>query len=414
MTLRPVESSRFFLAVVLLLLGLLFSTEAHSAEVYFHDGRREMAMVDAVTTEGKLRLRSASGETREVPVEDIVSIQFWGREPRSVRSGIQEFHLTGGDRVRGQITSVKNDVLNLASFAAGQLQIPAENIHGFLALPVQGAAGRRAEELLGEAGREPSGYLDQVLDRRSANYEGVLEDLSTETLELDDEQLMRTTSIKVLYLAGVRLAEATKKDKPPLPDKVFMRIVTRDGSALAGFCRHIEFGKWELQPLWDPDRTLNVRVDEIVYVEVLNGRTLYLSQLEPIAVTEKTTLSPTQPYQRNRNCKKGVLSLGGNRYGWGVGVHADSELTYRIGGRFKSLVTTVGIDDMVGDQGSVIFTMLGDGKVLAQTPVVRGRQAPRELSVSIVGVDKLTLKVTSAGDLDLGDCADWAGARLVR
>lgn len=402
-------------ACPLFLLLLLAAWRARAGEVLFHDGRREMAMVDSVTADGKLRLLSASGQSRVAAVEDLVSIQFWGRQPRSIHSGTQELHLVTGDRIRGQITRLENDVLHLDSFAVGPIGVPMASLHGLLALPVQGAAGRRAEELLSDPEVEPTGFLDRVLDRRSATYEGVIEGLNPNALELDDEQLMRTTSLKVLYLAGVRLADATKKAKPPLPGEVFLRVLTRDGGATDGMLRKIEFGLWKLQPLWDPKRTVPIRIDEIVYAEVLNGRTLYLSQLEPSVVNEKTCLAPAQPYRRDRNCKGDVISLGGNHYTWGVGVHADSELTYEIGGRFKQFTAKVGIDDKVGDQGSVVFAVLGDGKPLARTPVVRGsEEAPRELSASVAGVKKLTLKVTSAGDMDLGDCANWADAKLIR
>ena len=402
-------------ACPLFVLLLLTAQGARTGEVLFHDGRREMAMVDSVTADGKLRLLSASGRSRVVAVEDLVSIQFWGRQPRSIHSGTQELHVVTGDRIRGQIIRLENDVLQLDSFAVGPIGVPMSNLHGLLALPVQGAAGRRGEELLSDPEVEPTGFLDSVLDRRSAAYEGVIEELTPNALELDDEQLMRTTSLKVLYLAGVRLADATKKVKPRLPGEVFLRVLTRDGGAINGMVRKIEFGLWKLQPLWDAKRTIPIRIDEIVYAEVLNGRTLYLSQLEPSAVREKTYLAPAQPYRRDRNCKGDVISLGGNHHTWGLGVHADSELTYEIGGRFKRFTAKLGIDDKVGDQGSVVFAVLGDGRTLAKTPVVRGSEdAPRELSASVAGVRKLTLKVTSAGDMDLGDCANWADAKLIR
>ncbi len=384
--------------------------------MFFHDGARAMAMVDSVTREGKLRLLGAAGEAREAAVEELVTIRFWGRRPRSILAGTQEVSLVGGDRFRGRIVKCENDVLTLDSAAVGPVELPMSEIHGLLALPVQGAAGRRAEELLTESETAPlTAHLDRLLDRRSAAYDGVLEELSPETVDIDDEQLMRTTSLKLLYLAGVRLAQATKRPRPPLPAEVFMRIETRDGGAVDGVLEKIEFGLWRVRPLWDQRRTLPVRVDEIVYVEVLNGRTLYLSQLEPSGVKERTRLAPAQPHRRNRNCKGGVISLGGNHYNWGLGVHADSELSYEIAGRFKTFVATVGIDDKVGDQGSVVFALLGDGRALAKTDVIRGGdKAPKELSVPVAGVKTLTLQVGSAGDMDLGDCANWADARLIR
>ena len=94
---------------------------------------------------------------------------------------------------------------------------------------------------------------------------------------------------------------------------------------------------------------------------------------------------------------------------------ADSELTFDLGGRFKEFRAEVGIATRMGKRGSVIFSVLGDGKPLHKTKVVRGSD-PKSvpMTVKVAGIKRLTLKVSNAGDLDLGDVANWGSARVSR
>ena len=117
----------------------------------------------------------------------------------------------------------------------------------------------------------------------------------------------------------------------------------------------------------------------------------------------------------NRSCQKDKLSIAGRRYPWGIGVHADSELTFSINKRYKEFRSDIGIATSMGDRGSVIFQVIGDGKVLYTSPLVKGSDpTPRKVRVTITGVQKLTLKVNRGNDLDLGDVANWGSARVLR
>jgi hypothetical protein len=134
-----------------------------------------------------------------------------------------------------------------------------------------------------------------------------------------------------------------------------------------------------------------------------------------VHVEERTGLAPLQPHRMDRNCRGGAISIAGRRYPWGIGVHANSALTFRLGRAFRTFQTLVGIDDDSAGAGSVVFRVLGDGKLLYRSPVVRASEgAAREVSVSVEGIDELTLKVDDAGDLDLGDAADWVAAQVLR
>ena len=106
------------------------------------------------------------------------------------------------------------------------------------------------------------------------------------------------------------------------------------------------------------------------------------------------------------------LSINGTRYRKGLGVHADSRLAYRLNRNCQSFTSDIGIDDEVGNRGSVIFQVVGDGRVLYQSGVLRGSAAPQSINADLTGVDLLELVVSRANDGIAFDHANWAGAQV--
>jgi hypothetical protein len=149
-------------------------------------------------------------------------------------------------------------------------------------------------------------------------------------------------------------------------------------------------------------------------VQILGGRVQYLSQLSPIRAEETTILAPPQPFRMDAAAQGGAIEIAGKRYPWGIGVHADSKLTFDLGGRFREFRADVGLAGR-GQQGSVVFQVVGDGRELYNSGIVTNPQAtPIEVNVAVAGVKELTLIVTSGDDLDLGDAANWGSARVLR
>ncbi|MFG2825695.1 NPCBM/NEW2 domain-containing protein [Kitasatospora sp. NPDC048365] len=104
----------------------------------------------------------------------------------------------------------------------------------------------------------------------------------------------------------------------------------------------------------------------------------------------------------------GILTVNGTTYARGLGVHAGSEITYHLGGTCTVLSTDVGVDDEVGDKGSVRFQVYRDQTLVADSGVLRGTDPAAHLTADLTGGSDLTLKVTNAGDGGGYDHADWA------
>ena len=392
-----------------------FIPAVRGEEIRLFDNSQVNAMIENVSPEG-VRVTTMEGDTKVIPLNDILTIAFRGREPRMLLAGAQELRLIGGDKLLGMFKGSRGDDLIIETFCAGTCAVNLRYLKGFVTMPQMGRVGREAEELVEGSPREgEASYLDVVLDRRGSRYEGALRKVSEEGMDVDHDELQKNVFIQSLYLAGGRLADATRTPAPAFPADVLLRTWTRDGSYLNGWIGRIELGKWFLRPLWDKDWSIPVAENEIVSIQVLNARRMYLSQLAPIRVKESAGIAPPQPYRMDRSCQNDPLTIGTHSYPWGIGVHANSELTFKLAKTSKMFECLVGIDSHSGDNGSVVFTVIGDGKTLFQSPVVRGSDPePREVSVRVEGVDELTLKVDDAGDTDLGDMANWAIAQLLR
>ena len=106
------------------------------------------------------------------------------------------------------------------------------------------------------------------------------------------------------------------------------------------------------------------------------------------------------------------LAIAGKHFEHGVGTHAASKFRVALGGHATRFTAYVGVDDSSGTNGSVQFIVLGDGKVLWQSPVMTGGQPPCAVDVNLSGVKILDLRVTDGGDGSSNDHADWADAEI--
>lgn len=106
-----------------------------------------------------------------------------------------------------------------------------------------------------------------------------------------------------------------------------------------------------------------------------------------------------------------IITLNGIEYSRGLGVHAQSTITYKLDGKYERFLSDIGLDDEVGNSGSVIFTVLLDGKQIYTSGLMKGTSATKSIDLSVAGGNLLTLTVSPDGDNGM-DHASWGGARL--
>lgn len=115
--------------------------------------------------------------------------------------------------------------------------------------------------------------------------------------------------------------------------------------------------------------------------------------------------------QINRSADGGPLSIGGRTFANGVGTRAASRFVVDLNGLALEFSAEVGADDSAGaDGGGVVFKVIGDGKTLFESKILRGGDEAESIRVPLADVKRLMLLVEGGGS----SCpADWAEAKLI-
>ena len=152
---------------------------------------------------------------------------------------------------------------------------------------------------------------------------------------------------------------------------------------------------------------------------------IYLSDIRPIRATAPTYLDGHTSTGIAPNIKwdksyaGGEIRMRGIVYKKGVGVHAPSQLLYRIEPEFRRFVAIAGVDDAVVSHdfgmhrsvhSTVIFRVFIDGRMISESPVIRACQTWR-FNVEIPdGSLFISLAAMNGGTGNQDNLADWASA----
>jgi len=143
--------------------------------------------------------------------------------------------------------------------------------------------------------------------------------------------------------------------------------------------------------------------------QLISAETVWLDDLNLAAATQGWG----EP-QKNKSVDGKPLAIGGQVFARGFGTHAESKLRVNLDAGAQSFSASVGVDDdVVGNAAaSVEFIVVGDGKELWKSGVLRAGNAAKDCTVNLTGVKSLLLEVTDAGDGIDFDHADWANAKF--
>jgi hypothetical protein len=118
--------------------------------------------------------------------------------------------------------------------------------------------------------------------------------------------------------------------------------------------------------------------------------------------------------QKNRSVGDSPLRIGGVDYPAGLGTHAPMNWAIELDGQGVSFSALVGMQDLgEKEKGSVEFLVLGEGKVLFKSGILRSGDKAVPVKVDLAGAMTLTLQVTDAGVGTNADHADWIAPEIV-
>jgi len=195
-----------------------------------------------------------------------------------------------------------------------------------------------------------------------------------------------------------------------------------DLSRVRGTLEHLDGNGCKLSVAGGADIEIPwARIEELL---VEDGTLRFLSDLDPAGEEGFGTpfdddLGMRWPHRIDRSATGEPLQVGGREIARGIGMHAPSKVRWQLDGSWKSLRGAVAIDDSVlrngeAARGAVTFRVLGDGKVLWESGVLRGGDAALPMpKVPIEGVHELVLEADPGSDFT-GDRADWLRVLLAR
>jgi len=131
---------------------------------------------------------------------------------------------------------------------------------------------------------------------------------------------------------------------------------------------HLVQPAWSPEPIWVPFRTIRMRWH-------IAPHEVPLTWADPCRAVQRSTIGYPWPWRRNRSVQGGRLIAGGRPAGWGLGVHARSELTFELPPFATSFRARVGLDLIAGRGGSargLVHLDSAEAKPLFRSPVLVG------------------------------------------
>ena len=171
--------------------------------------------------------------------------------------------------------------------------------------------------------------------------------------------------------------------------------------------------------LRSPGFTSPVEGRIVRYVKPLHSsKVLYLSDLSPNSYKHVPFLRLREKHAMDRNQAGGPLCVRSVVYPKGIAMPTASRMTFELGNHFSRFESEVAIDDSAEGNGSAIFRVFtksaSDWREDYASGVIRGRDEPKSISVSLDGARELSLVVDFADRAAVNDRPVWLDARLIR
>jgi hypothetical protein len=337
---------------------------------------------------------------RIVPAADLA---WWGTcaEP----AGGQIIVLADGGILPAEVTGADKDNLTAESESLGTLKLPLESLAGVV---LHQPAERTQQDLLLDRVIKATGDSDRLLLDNGDELLGLVEGIDRAKLRVKTQ--VGPVAIELRRVMAAVFSPALRQK--PAADGLSARVGLADGSRL--MARQVIVQGERLEITTTTGRNCKLARQQLVFLQPLGGRAVYLSDLKPAEYRFTPYLSLPWPYHRDRNVSGGLLRCGSKLYLKGLGVHSAAALSYKLDQPYRRFQAELGIDDSTGGRGSAVFRVLVDGKQKYASGPIRGGAPPVPVSLDLAGAKRLELVVDFGERGDQLDHADWLNARLVK
>jgi hypothetical protein len=357
----------------------------------------------ALSAEGGV-FRAKDGGEQTIPRRDLWWIECTGPAAGDPHPAPAEHRatLTNGDRLLGTVTSLRDDVLSLRRPGGDVVDVPLESLDSVV-------LSRNAGLLLERTLWGQRTAADVLVLDNSDRLTGELIDLAGGRCRI--RTAVGETAVDIARVSAVALNdELTATSRPPMQ---YVVLVLRDGSRITA--AEVELRDGRLHAAGTAGFTVSLDPAEVLRMDCYGGRVRSLTASEPVEVEFTPYLNRGSEHQVDRNVRKGPLVLDGLPAGTGLGVSTTSRLSYALEDEAQTFHATIGLDDEAGSRGSAVFVVLGDGRELFRSPILRRSDAAVEVGpLPLTGVRRLTLSAEFGDGGDVQDVVDWVRPSLLR
>jgi hypothetical protein len=366
-----------------------------------------------ITEDGNLVLATDAGE-QTIPLNDIVEIRIGDTDSHTGNSPHKAV-LINGEVINGTFSEGDGESLTLLSDSLGKQVIPLGQMD-VLILTV-------SEHRL--PAERPDNTTDTIILANKDEDMGGIVDLNPNIVTFDSDILGASRDIELKSVAGIYFTEFESFEEP---NDMYAVVALTDGSLVKGALASSADGKLNIQRLGQNDTT-EVLMESVASIFFRNGRVLYVSDYDPSDVDEHSFFDPEKtlwPFRKDASVFHGNrISISGTEFRKGLGVHAYSELTFKLPDGTTRFAATVGLDDESEGGGSVIFEVDLDGETRWDSGIMlggnelapegkTGHKGAKTVDIDVTGASTITLRVKSAWGAEIKDRAAWGNARFIR
>jgi hypothetical protein len=349
------------------------------------------------------------GEERAKPLVELENITFHRRHERNRIPRPCMFYPNGGGQLSGSVLESMPDGIVIRATFAQRLSVLFADLRA-ITFEEQGWSPQVQSRYQSTFANAQAGE-DILLARSESAADGVraihgaLIELGPSGGEFRFNERTRRIQLEKLFA----LVFAASLDPPSVAPA---SIQLTSGDILTGSLDSIEDGQIAFTTGFK--QTVACSIDDLESMNINNDRIVYLDTLEPHSHSSSGVVHSGWAFRKNRNVFNKPMRMDATEFEHGIGVHAHSEIQYRLAGAYETFAATVGLDDTVRPGGSVAFKVIVDGNVAYDSKTITGSDRAIPIRVSVAGAEWMTLVVETAERADIGDWANWAAARLIK
>ena len=375
-------------------------TDLGASKIQLVNGEKIDATITSVDRDGNV---VGTNVPAGLKVQQILSLKTARRAERDETSSVT-IDLIGGGKIWVSDPSIADEKVSFRS-GAGINQFSLEFTRAII-----WSNSPLVESTLKTPSRENDTIVVATADGERS-VEGILESIDAQSVHVNykgESKTIGLAKVKAVIMADLGLTK---------PDGSMATVRMVDDSKVVGAIFELFEGQLTLNVGMGSSIRLNTF--NVVSIDIVSDRLLYLSDAEPVEVQEKSIFGIQRNWQRDRSVEKNPLSirLAGSEntvsFKKGLGSQATSRLVFANTNNFDRFAAVVGIDAETGGRGDCQTVVRGDGIEL-WSKRVRGSSGPHEIDVDITGMKQIELLVFPGEEFDLGDHVDWGDARFLK